>query len=66
MQRGGIAFIWKDRLRYRERDDLTCWIEGKIETVAIKVQLENKTFCFAWCTGLLVLFWSSSEILNVL
>jgi len=36
----------KHRLRYRERDDLTCRIEGKIETVTVEVHLENRKILF--------------------
>ena len=46
MQRSGLALILKHRLRYRERDDFTCWNKGKVEIATIEVQLENEKILF--------------------
>ena len=40
--RGGLAFIIKDQIRYTVKKDLNCWIEGKIETFSIEIEVSEK------------------------
>jgi len=39
--RGGLAFIIKDDVKFKVREDLSLWIEGKIETFAIETMTSN-------------------------
>jgi len=41
MGRGGLAFIIKDDIKFKVREDLSLWIEGKIETFAIEIVTSN-------------------------
>ena len=41
MGRGGLAFIIKDDVKFKVREDLSLWIEGKIETFAIERVTSN-------------------------
>jgi hypothetical protein len=37
MSRGGVGFLLKNGLYYNERDDLSIWIEGKVEVFSIEI-----------------------------
>ena len=41
MGRGGLAFIIEDDVKFKVREDLSLWIEGKIETFATEIVTSN-------------------------
>ena len=46
MGRGGLAFIVRQDLNWKIRKDLDIWKEGKIETLSIEIQFENRACIF--------------------
>ena len=39
MSRGGVGFLVKNGLNYKERDYLSIWIEGRLEVFQPKLNL---------------------------
>ena len=42
MGRGGVGFLVKNGLNYQERDDLSIWMEGKVEVFSIEIEFDGK------------------------
>lgn len=42
LNRGGLGFLVKMNLNYSIRDDLIVWIEGKIESFCVELEIEKK------------------------
>jgi len=46
MGRGGLAFLVRDSLQYKVRDDFEVWIEGEFESFSVEVRFEENNFLF--------------------
>ena len=43
---GGLAYLVRDSLQYKVRDDLEVWIEGEFESFSVEVEFEEKNYLF--------------------
>ena len=48
MGRGGLAFLVRDSLQYKVRDDLEVWLEGEFESFSVEVEKKNFLFCIIY------------------
>ena len=46
MERGGLCILINEGTQYWVRDDLSLWLEGRIETLFIEKKMKGKKFDF--------------------